>query len=65
MNRFKKLLLARLREPSTWYGMINVAAAFGVLNLTDVQSSAVSLALSSMLGVGAAAIITPDKQGDL
>jgi hypothetical protein len=61
MNKFKRFVLARLREPSTWFGIINLLTAFGVLQLTHEQSSAIMLAVSSLLGVGTAAVLTPDK----
>lgn len=51
-------LLARLREPSTWRGLVLVATAFGMV-LDPVQSYAiVSLGLAL---AGGTAVITPDK----
>jgi hypothetical protein len=62
MNKFMQVALARLREPSTWYGIMNLLTAFGVLQLSDTQSSAVSMAVSGLVAFGTAAILTPDKQ---
>jgi hypothetical protein len=56
-------LLARLLEPSSLYGLLNCATAFGILNVTESQSSALSFAITCLFGLGAASIVTPDKRG--
>lgn len=55
----KQYLLSRLREPSTWRGMIGVAGAFGWWVAPPQQAEAIlALAMALAGGVGSA---TADK----
>lgn len=55
-------LLARLREPSTWRGIIWLATAFGVSLRPEVweQIAAVGMALAGLVGV-----VTREKSQDV
>ncbi len=58
LSNIGSYFLARLREPSTWRGLVLVATAFGMV-LDPMQSYAiVSLGLAL---AGGTAVITPDK----
>lgn len=44
-----QILFKYLKQPSTWQGLIGVAAGFG-LGLTDVQSEAIIAAAVGLVG---------------
>lgn len=46
----KKYLTARLKEASTWKGIISFACGIGLINFTDAQADAVALAAASVVG---------------
>ena len=48
----KDFLLERLREPSTWRGLIWVVSAFGIYTLTDNQENAVTALAMALAGSG-------------
>ena len=54
----KNYLLSRLREPSTWRGIVLLATAIGVPIQPDLQESiiATGLAVTGLIGV-----VTQDK----
>lgn len=52
----KDYILIRLKETSTWAGIITLLMAFHVLNLTPDQQSSI------MLFIGAILAATPDRQ---
>jgi len=41
----KKYFKARLREVSTWKGIVSIACGIGLLNFTDAQADAVAAAM--------------------
>lgn len=41
----KKYFRARLKEASTWKGIISVACGIGLINFTDAQTDAVAAAM--------------------
>lgn len=49
--------LARLREPSTWRGLIAIATAFGVVIRPEVADAIIVLGLAL---IGGANVITPE-----
>ena len=56
--KFKQWLLARLRERSTWAGIVSMAAALGIA-VSPEQSEAIVAA--GMAVVGAVIAFTDDK----
>lgn len=54
-----EFVLLRLRERSTWLGLISLATAAGLI-LSETQQEAVIAAGSALAGLIAA--LTPDKQ---
>lgn len=51
----------RLKEYSTWYGIVQVICAFQLFNITDTQATAILALITSVFFSGTASIITPDK----
>lgn len=54
----KEYLFERLREPSTWRGLIWVCGAFGVMHFSQDQESAITALAMALAGAGG---ILPDN----
>jgi hypothetical protein len=54
----KEFFLSRLREPSTWRGLIWVLASFGVYHFTSDQEGAITALAMALAGSGG---ILPDS----
>jgi hypothetical protein len=55
----KKYMKARLKEVSTWKGIISIACGIGLINFTDVQADAVAAAMVAVYA--AISTFLPDK----
>lgn len=51
--------MARLREPSTWRGMVALVTAFGIALTPEQTAAIVALGLAVVGGIGA---FSPDKR---
>lgn len=60
-ERVARYLLARLREPSTWRGIILLATALGVQLRPEVWDAIVVVGLALAGGVGALAPDQPER----
>lgn len=58
LNTFLYFVVARLRERSTWLGLISLATALGLV-LSQAQQDAIIAAGSAVAGLVAA--LTPDR----
>lgn len=58
LSNIGSYFLARLKEPSTWRGLVLVATAFGINMEPDQSYAIVSLGLAL---AGGTALVTPDK----
>jgi hypothetical protein len=58
MTKLVSFMVARLRERSTWIGMISLATALGLV-LSEAQQEAIVAAGSAVAGLIAA--LTPDR----
>ena len=58
--KFKEYMKARLKEPSTWRGMILLCTAFGVPIAPQMAEAIVAVGLALAGGVG---VVAPDKRG--
>jgi hypothetical protein len=58
MNLVLNYLINRLKEPSTWRGLILVGTAFGMFNSPE---KAYAIATLGMALAGGAGMVTPDK----
>lgn len=56
-----KFIQTRLKEYSTWYGIVQIILAFQLFEITDAQANAVLGLISAVFFAGAASIVTPDK----
>lgn len=59
MNNMQEYLLERLKEPSTWRGIVALVTAAGVA-LTDAQATAIVSAGLALIGV--IGVFTADAQ---
>lgn len=50
-----KYIIDRLKEPSTWVGLIAIAGSFLALEITPEQSAAISTGLATIAGIVLAA----------
>ena len=55
-----KFILERLKERSTWVGILTLLATFGIFKLETEQSAALATALSAIVGV--ILLFLPDKK---
>lgn len=55
----KKYVKARLKEVSTWKGIISIAAGIGLINFTDAQADAVAAAMVAIYA--AISMFLPDS----
>lgn len=60
----KHYWIARLREPSTWLGMLQFCTAFGFVEFTPEQNEAVTAMIMIVAGAGVVGMVVPDKQHD-
>jgi membrane protease YdiL (CAAX protease family) len=60
----KEYWLKRLKEPSTWLGLLQFSVAFGFVHFSPEQSDAVTSLFMLIAGSGVVGMCTPDKQHD-
>ncbi|ASF47690.1 hypothetical protein [Methylovulum psychrotolerans] len=52
----------RLREPSTWLGLMQVMIAFALVKFSPEQEQAVTSLIYVFFGTGAVGMAAPDRQ---
>ncbi len=55
-------LIKRLKETSTWLGIMQLLMAFGLVTITPEQNAAITAIIAAIAGSGIAGMATPDKQ---
>ena len=58
----KKYIQARLKEASTWKGIISIACGMGLFSFTPAQTDAVAAAMVAVYA--ALSMFLPDKTAD-
>lgn len=60
----KDYLIKRLKEPSTYFGIMQLAVAYGIWEVTPEQYDAIKSFVFLIFFSGAGGVIVPDKQHD-
>jgi membrane protease YdiL (CAAX protease family) len=58
----KEYIQNRLKEPSTWLGLLQFSIAFGFVHFSPEQTDATIYIIMLIAGSGLTGIVTPDKQ---
>jgi membrane protease YdiL (CAAX protease family) len=58
----KEYFLNRLKEPSSWLGLLQFSVAFGFVHFSPEQTDAVTSIVMIIAGSGVVSMVAPDKQ---
>lgn len=60
----KQYYLNRLKEPSTWFGIMQLAVAYSIWEVTPEQYDAIKTLVYLIIASGTGGVVIPDKQHD-